>query len=376
MKASPAIDAFSDMLEAEADPAATLVVMDLARLYRVADAPAGLRHSLAVALKERTEPSPRIASAKSWRPRLGIRATAVMVAAAAVLVVGVVGYALAPLVDQLLATERGAETLPMQDISQTQTANGVTVKLDRAYADVNRIIVAYRIQVPAGFSNSTSGIDGKIALANTHGADLPTIESQGLDGGTPHTNAGLVTFDAESLSPGQVGLRLTFPDVRAKALQQGANDLTAGAFMFNFTLPVRPGREVAVNKTVVANGVPVTLDRVVVAQSESRAYLRFPATAGFAASDWNANVHISGAGWDTRQLPAGFSGMMTLGSMFSNARDEHVSTISGDLRNKHGEWTVTIDSLFALDTKTPSTESGLPRQARIGGPWTFTISVA
>jgi hypothetical protein len=300
-----------------------------------------------------------------------------MVAAAAVLVVGVVGYAVAPLIDQLLATERGVTTLPMQDIGQSETAHGATVKLDRGYADVNRVIIAYTVQVPAAYDNSTSGIDGKIVLTAAAGSALPFIEGHGVAGDAPHATAGLLSFDAESLARGttHVDLRMTFPDVRAKAQQQGASDLSAGAFVFNFTLGVRPGQVIEVNKSVVANGIPVTLERVVVTQSETRAYLRFPATAGIAASDWYADVHFSGNGWDSRQLPSGLSGEMTLGSMFINGSQEHVTTFSGDLRSHHGDWTVTVDALSGVESQSP-TEGAVPKQARIVGPWTFRISVS
>ena len=377
MRANQATDVYPDLLSKEADAVTTSLITDLGDLYRGRSAPIGLRHSLDAALAEIAHSPIHSVSPHARRSRFGIRASALMVAAAAALVVGVVGYAVAPAIQQLLATERGVATLPMQAIAQSQTSNGVTVRLDRAYADVNQIIVAYTIQVPAGFNNSTSGIDGKIALTDGQGATFPIIEGQGVNGDTPHSSAGLVSFDAESLAAGtaHVDLRLNFPDVRAKSEQQGASDLTAGAFAFNFTLPVLPGRLVTVSKTVVANAVPVTVDRIVVTQSETRVYMRFPASAGIGASDWNANVHISGAGWDSRQLPTGFSGEMTLGSMFTNSSGEHITTFSGDYRSRHGEWTVTVDALFAVDSTAPTTENGLPKQARIAGPWTFTVSV-
>lgn len=377
MRTSQISDVYPDLLSDEADAVTTSLIRDLGDLYRGSSAPAGLRHSLDAALAESRHSPVHLVSAHARRSRFGIRASALMVAAAAALVIGVAGYAVAPAIQQLLATERGVTTLPMQDIAQSQTSNGVTVKLDRAYADVNRIIVAYTIQVPVGFDNSTSGIDGKITLNDAQGSTFPVIEGQGVNGDTPRTIAGLVSFDAESLAPetSRLDLRLKFPDVRAKALQQGASGLTAGAFAFNFTLPVGPGRTVTVNKSAIANGVSVTLYRMVVTQSETRMYMTFPASAGIGASDWHADVHVSGAGWDSRHLPAGFSGEMTLGSMFTNSSGEHITTFSGDYRSRHGEWTITVDALSAVDTKAPSNGSGQPKQARVAGPWTFTVSL-
>jgi hypothetical protein len=264
----------------------------------------------------------------------------------------------------------------MHTIGQTQTANGVTVTLERAYADVNRVIVVYKIQVPAGFAHSTSGIDHKIQLIDTQGSTLPLIDASGLADEASHLSTGLVTFDAESLAPGTADLtgRLTFLDVRAKAAKPGESDLTAGAFTFTFSVPVASGREVTVSRTVVAKGVPVTLERVVITPSETRAYLRFQASAGIPDGGWSTYAHMSGAGWDSRQLPA-FKGLITLGSSFMNGRGEHVQTFSGDFSGRHGEWTFTVDALFGSDTTVPNDQNGLPKQARIEGPWTFKFSL-
>ncbi len=376
MNPNQALDAYPDVLGDEDDAAISKLVINLASIYRGPGTPIAVRKSLNAALLETVKKAPRSVAGRARRQRRGFRTGALIAAAALVLIAGVVGYAVAPLVDQLLATEQGVATLPMQNIGQAQSANGVTVKVERAYADVNRIIVAYTIQVPAGFANSTSGIDGKIGLTDDQGVAFPVIEGQGVDGNTAHVSAGLVTFDAESLGSdtASVSLRLTLPDVRAKAEKAAGSDLVAGAFAFQFTVPVMPGRVIAVSKTVVANGVPVTLERVVVTPSETRAYVRFAASAGIDASDWNADAHISGAGWDSRQLPAGFSGEMTVGSMFTNSSGEHVTTFSGDYRGRHGEWSLTVDALSGIDTKAPSSE-GLPKQARIAGPWIFKLSL-
>jgi hypothetical protein len=375
---SRTIDLYVDVVDDEADAAMGKLVVDLARLYQGPGAPAAVRESLSPALLQTAGMRPRPAPARSRTLRLPFKAGALIAAAAALIIVGVVGFAVVPLVDQLLVTERGADTLPMQNVGQAQTNNGVTVKVDRAYADVNRILVAFTIQVPAGFANSNSGIDGKISLAGAGGQAFPVVDAQGLDGNTPHLSAGLVSFDAESLAPGTaaVTLHLTFPDVRARADDPARIDLTAGAFAFAFTVPVAPGRVVTVAKTVIANGVPVTLERVVVTRSETRAYLRFPAGAGIGDGDWYAQAHISGSGWDSRQLPAKLSGLMTLGAFFTNRDGVHVTTWSGDFSGRHGEWVLTVDALAGVDTAAPSTQGGQPRQARIAGPWTFRFSLA
>ena len=377
MSHSPAIDVYADVVEDQTDLAMRRLVVDLTSLYQGPGAPAAVRESLRPTLLETAGTQPRQLSGRARTARLPFRAGALLAAVAALIIVGVVGYAVAPLVDQLLVTERGADTLPMKNIGQAHTNDGVTVRVDRAYADVNRILVAYTIQVPAGFANSNSGIDGKISLADARGLAFPVIDAQGLDGSTPHLSAGLVSFDAESLAPGtaDVTLHLTFPDVRAKADDPALIDLTAGAFSFTFNVPVMPGRVVTVSRTVIAGGVPVTLERVVITRSETRAYLRFPASAGISDGDWYAQAHISGSGWDSRQLPADLPGLTTLGAFFTNSAGEHVTTWSGDFSGRHGEWVLNVDALAGVDTAAASTQGGQPNQARIAGPWTFRFSL-
>jgi Domain of unknown function (DUF4179) len=371
-----AADNYPDLLESNSDATLTKVVVDLATIYRCSDAPTSLRKSIDSAVLEaarrKTSTAPPSAGG-ARRFRLGAGALA---AAALVLVVGVVGYAVAPLIDRLLATERGVSALPMHDIAQAQTSSGVTVKVDRAYADANRVIVAYSIQVPQGFTNSTSGIDGKTSLTDASGLRLPLIDAQGLAGSSPQVSSGLLTFDAESLPAGIATdtFQLAFPDVHTKPAVGGA-ELAAGAYSFMFDLPVAPGREVTVAKTVTADRIPVTLKRVVITPSETRLYLAFPAGGGIKPADWNANAHVSGPGWDSRQieLPIDRTVLMTTGAYFINSHGEHVTTFSGDFRGHHGEWTVTVDSLSGVDSSAVSmgTQASEPKQAREAGPWTF-----
>jgi hypothetical protein len=58
-----------------------------------------------------------------------------------------------------------------------------------------------------------------------------------------------------------------------------------------------------------------------------------------------------------------------------NGRGEHVQTFSGDFSGRHGEWTFTVDALFGSDTTISNDQNGLPKQARIEGPWTYKFSL-
>ncbi|MDQ6879359.1 MAG: DUF4179 domain-containing protein [Candidatus Dormibacteraeota bacterium] len=380
MNTSHAADVYPDLLENDVHGSLTKVVVDLATIYQSAGAPASLRKSIDSAVldtaRRKTSTAP-LSVVGGRRVRLGAGALA---GAALILAVGIVGYAVAPLIDRLLTSQSGVSALPMHDIGLAQTSSGITVKVDRAYADANRVIVAYTIQVPRGFANSTSGIDGKTSLTDASGRILPLIDATGLAGSSPQVNAGLLTFDAESLPGGTATdtFLLAFPQVSTTSVTGGA-PLVAGAFSFKFDLAVAPGREITVAKTVVTSGVPVTLDRVVITPSETRLYLVFPAGSGIKPADWNANAHLSGSGWDSRQvqLPIDRTILMTTGAYFINSHGEHVTTFSGDFRGHHGEWTVTVDSLWGVDSSAASlgTQGSEPKQAREAGPWTFKLLV-
>ena len=376
MNTSHAADAYPDLLENDARGSLTKVVVDLASIYQSAGAPPSLRKSIDSAVlyaaRRRTSTAPpSVVSGRRFR--LGAGALA---AAALILAVGIVGYAVAPVIDRLLTSQSGVSALPMDDIGLAQTTSGITVKVDRAYADANRVIVAYTVQVPQGFANSTSGIDGKASLTDASGRTLPFIDATGLAGSSLHVNAGLLTFDAESLPGGTATdtFFLSFPQVSTNPVMGGA-PLVAGAFSFKFDLAVAPGREITVPKTVVTKGVPVTLERVVITPSETRLYLVFPAGSGIKPADWNANAHLSGRAWDSRQvqLPIDRTILMTTGAYFINSRGEHVTTFSGDFRGHHGEWTVTVDSLWGVDSSAASAgaQGSVPKQVREAGPWTF-----
>jgi hypothetical protein len=62
---------------------------------------------------------------------------------------------------------------------------------------------------------------------------------------------------------------------------------------------------------------------------------------------------------------------MTLGGTFVNGRGEHVQTFSGDFGGRHGEWILAIDAISGVDVAAPNDQNGLPKQARVEGPWTF-----
>ena len=144
-----------------------------------------------------------------------------------------------------------------QELRLTQTAAGVTITADRAYADAHRIIVQFTIQnppddpgQPSNFgkrvrSSLTTG--GSLTLADTaghvyriiRGAESPLIPiSAASYNGEPLV--GVYSFDASQIPANaeRVSFQLTIAELRGVRGPDGAVMHLPGPWMFNFELPV------------------------------------------------------------------------------------------------------------------------------------------
>ena len=199
--------------------------------------------------------------------------------------------------------------------------------------------------------------------------------------------ADVSAFDAAGLLEGksEVTLRLTIPEI--SAVRVGAEEPTpvtesrgdttvakaskagdqvvrvAGPWSFSFTIPVIQGRVAEVNQTLVAGGIPVTLERVVVTPTEARAYLPFPAGNGIAAGYWQPIARLTVGDWDSAR---GEQGPQT-GWLTNDGA--HACSFSSALYEKHGDWTLAVEELVGLDPQI-STD-----QTRLAGPWVFHFVV-
>jgi hypothetical protein len=138
-----------------------------------------------------------------------------------------------------------------------------------------------------------------------------------------------------------------------------------GPVGFTFRLPVDPLRRVAlVHDTVMAAGVPVTLERVVITRSEARAVLRFVSPDRRPAVEWSP-VTVDLRGYPDRYriqlselnlplLHAG--GWQTDGTWIgSNINPAEL------LYNQETEWRITMQSLEPAEPDVPI----------VRGPWIF-----
>ena len=161
------------------------------------------------------------------------------------------------------------------ELDRTKIQDGVRLTLDWAYADEKFVAVGLRTQrvgSPEGSERPDSAALEPALWDDTVGneAELPPYvritDASGQDfdlvgGGTNRERAD-ATFDApESIDPGREHrFRLEVPVQEGPAL---SGKPEAGPFVFDFEVPVRPAPTIEPNQKVEAEGVTMTLRRVV-----------------------------------------------------------------------------------------------------------------
>jgi hypothetical protein len=167
------------------------------------------------------------------------------------------------------------------EIDQTQTQDGVRVTLDWAYADERFVAVGLRTQRlddPPGTQRSdpilfipslwddTGGNEAElpphVEITDASGQDFDTVGG-GTLGGPSRTGAEAV-FDApDGIEPGpEHRFRLEVPLDKEPMVGVKAS-AEPGPFVFDFEVPVQPAPTIEVNRTVEAEGIEITLERVV-----------------------------------------------------------------------------------------------------------------
>ena len=325
---------------------------------------------------------------------------------------GAVAYAVVPVVSRLFQQEAGLRHVEqanlVQELNLSQTVDGVTVTLERAYADANRIVVGFTIKAPHGQRYDAH----HLTLTDAAGAVFSGMHGYGVTGQSdilkvslpPGEGAYVLAFDAAPVegAPAELDLRLVMevrefvlpldapeppptpispPDeppasmvVEALPVPEGA---IVGIFTFDFSVPFIPGRVAEVNQTIEAAGVAMYLERVVVTPSETRAYLRFDSPSG--EVEWWMPIAMLQAPGEDGKSYAGYVG--------SYGPASYQYGFLAPLYDRQGEWTLTVTEVAGTDIG--GLESRINRQAdsavvsvdaaefqtRLAGPWVFRFRV-
>ncbi|NLE99494.1 MAG: DUF4179 domain-containing protein [Anaerolineales bacterium] len=278
----------------------------------------------------------------------------------------------------------------VQDVHLSQTINGVTVTLEKVYADANQILIGYGISgLPDGV------IQAEVTLTDEKGTAFRELAGAGVTGTSDLLDVSLpagegryvVAFDGSGVegAPPELELHLAMHLVRPIFVTPDATPVTVdgqevespvavealtpltvgerttmGPFVFDFRAPFLPARVSEVQQTAHAAGIAIRLQRVVVTPSETRITLCFQPPA---VDDWDWTV--------TGALRTGLTRNYHLGAevrdRFEQADGQlcYVYGLLAPIEDRRGEWTLRVTELLGFEMKAPY------RESRLAGPWVF-----
>lgn len=278
-------------------------------------------------------------------------------------------------------------------INQSRIVAGYTMTVERAYADSNRVLIAYTIRPPGAGERQWNLVPDDVTAVTASGVSLPALGNVN-SGETGLPDATLQAFDAAGITgdPKELRLHLTVPWIDGMKQLGAAQTPTTqqlsavgtdrglpttgpygsivvdpanapngvqdpyvhdfrvyGPLSFEITVPFVAGVAVSPHQPVSTAGRTLTLERVVVSPTETRAYV---SGLGPSQSHYVDGI-LSGAGWTDGDVDGG-------GRSVWYANGMTVFSYLGSFTDKHGAWTLAVRSN--------------PGSSR-AGPWTFHFTV-
>lgn len=318
------------------------------------------------------------------------------------LIVGTgVVFAISTALQQFITQDDGLAAITAQgcghEIGLSQTIDGFTVTLDWAYADGNRMTLAYTIQAPQNSQYVTLSGHHRLTLRDS-GLDVPMWMGMNgvVDTNGEFFKAGQNPISDRSISVNTYDLS-TFPidgrDVLDLRLEMPVYAVTAdqhavlhdparterwtheeyvalvdgpdGVFAFDFTLPL-DGEQRILNTPLTAtdNDITLTLQRVVVTPSQVRFVLCLVPPAP--DRKWTAIPHLAANGGDV----AGGGAVSDIANVGEAANQSCMQYLyNAGMYDYRGEWRLEITELVGFGS------GGGNDQQRIAGSWVFEFTV-
>ena len=288
-------------------------------------------------------------------------------------------YAATRVVNQLFSKFAGhvEEAGLVQELNLSQTIDGVTVRLERAYADAGVVLVGFTVSGPderyftPGGTLSTS--DGQNLLRMFGMGVVPGSETI-MGGWNPsERTAMIVAFDASSIKEVLSELNLRLEIQVARSAVPGNSQGSIGPFIFDFSVPFHAKKVISMEQTVEAAGIPITLERVEITPWATKAVFRF--YPPYDNSDSRSPIF-------SLKLPNGDLKENDFGQVSGPSSPEYQEYFTGDFTGQHGEWTIVISELVLPSTGGERIEispgafivkGGQPN--RLSGPWVFHFEV-
>ena len=320
---------------------------------------------------------------------------------AALLTIGATAYA----VDFLLQNfDPGLEAADNANLivylNDTQTIGDVSVTLEYAYADANRIAIAYNGTALVPITSSASLGFTEIHLTDDQGREFNNYLFGGGGGGgggsaeatVVAVSFGLVdNYDASIIddSPDELHLHLELtvgdmtPIMGGGGGGGGGGSVApaeaepfepVGPFIFDFTVPFNPGRVMNEPQTVTAADIPMRLNRVVVTPSLTRLELCYEQPPINDNSPyWNPVVSLT---VDGEEVLAGTPLYRDMVSTSDDAECANYNILQA-LNDQLGEWELSIDTLLlpgtapAEEVRQALEERGIETIDQPGGGWGY-----
>lgn len=275
-----------------------------------------------------------------------------------------------------------AENLVKQ-INQTRTIapsdaiSQMNIALDYAYADINRIAVAYHISgvfssgvEPTIMTNPTL-IDDQgrryLRLPSTgQQATNATIMPTTTTASVPFTHSGIMSFDASILTHAPKHLNLNLQIEVAYTLPDDPSGMIlAGVARFDFDLPFNAGRTIPINQTVNMSNLQLDFKRLVLSPSATRLEVCYDSKL-FSGEDWlnwDGLVTLEVGGTPVfKDQTVSFTG--AVGGVLTRDNTCRALVVPNTLMKQTGKWVFTINEF----RNTASDQ-------QITGPWRFTLEI-
>lgn len=360
-------------------------------LQRIAENEVPATLDLWPAIQARVQPRRASSQRAHWMPvtRLGWAALIL----GATLLFGSITYALSSVISQVFSMLPGWQHIEeahlAQELNLSQTLDGITVTLERAYADANEIVIGYTVKDLTDQKLHVSQIN----LTDGQGTVFSEMAGAGVSGASdllgvqlpPGEGVYVTAFDASAIegTPASLQLHLTLYLAKLVPADQAPTstipptepagstaivapvmtmreEIVSGPLTFDFSVPFIPGRTVEVQQTVETARVVMKLERVVITPSETRAFLCFAPPDGI---EWTLLADL-----DTGDGRALHGGSNRLGD--AGGQECHRLSYMESLTGKSSEWTLTVTELVGTDlSQIPS------KQIRLVGPWVFRFHV-
>lgn len=357
------------------------------REYAEHEVPSGLDGWRAIRNRVQQRQSSLASRSKLRAPatRIGWAATLIVV----LLSVSAATYAVAPILSRAF-TEAGLQNVEESNLGEqvnlSQTINGYTVTVQRVYADSNRIVIGYTLD-----SSQGADLPAEVSLTNDKGTEFPAISGNGT-GMEAGTAGHVLIFDSTVLqdTPPLLKLHLKMELVdfslglepaptaglnnsnTAGAKGPSTGKIGAGPFNFSLSVPVISARSIEVQQTARAANVDVTLERLIITPSETRAILRWVSPDGKldpTRFTWTPVVSLEEGYTYANPQPDANNGWANQSRQLGD--DRWSATFPAILYNNSGEWTLAVTEIVG----TEKSEGGANQQERIAGPWIFHFTL-